>query len=117
MSPFAAPSGAPIHSNVHPEPVGLGLRDLWHVLKKRKGLIAFVFVLSVGSVAAITFSATRIYTAETQLLIERRTPRVMDIEAVLAESLGTDEATYYKTQHEILKSPGLATRSTTSSYP
>jgi len=84
------------------------LRDHWRVIRKHSGLIATFFLGVVLITALVIFIMTPIYTAETLLLIERRPPQVLDIQQVLAESLGPDEHDYYKTQYEILKSRSLA---------
>lgn len=41
-------------------------------------------------------------------MIERRTPQILDVREILAEGIAGDESSYYRTQHEILLSRGLA---------
>lgn len=48
------------------------------------------------------------YTAESQILIERRTPQVLDVRQLLADGMTGDESNYYRTQEKILASHTLA---------
>lgn len=84
------------------------LRDYARILKKRRGLIAGVFLATLALVASATLPSTPIYTAETLLLIEPQNPQIIDIPQVLGDTLG--KADYYETQYEILKSRSLAER-------
>ena len=88
----------------------LELRDCWWIIRKHIRPIAIFFFGTVLAAAALLLLMPPTYTAETTLLIERRTPRVLDIREVTAESLVPDEYDYYKTQYELLKSRALAAR-------
>jgi len=99
----AAETSAPPFEHSHTVP-----RDHWRVLMRRRWLIAGFFLTVVLLVGLHSLVATRIYTAETVLLLERRPPRISDIESILAESLGPQQLDYYETQYEILKSRSLA---------
>lgn len=82
-------------------------REYVHRLWKRRWLIAAVTIVAALASAFYSMSETRLYTAETVLLIERTPPRVMNIEDVLVDSQG---AFFYNTQVEILRSRSLAER-------
>jgi capsular exopolysaccharide synthesis family protein len=87
---------------------GIDLRRHWSVVKKRRRLIAVFLLAVVLTVGLFSFLIPPLYTAETVLLIEQSSPQVIEIKAVLAESLGPDEHDYYSTQYEILRSRSLA---------
>jgi succinoglycan biosynthesis transport protein ExoP len=85
------------------------LQDHWHVIRKRLRLILTTLFSTVLMVGVVLFVKTPIYTATVTLLIERQSPHMLDIRAVLApELVGPDEYDYYQTQFEILKSQSLA---------
>jgi len=86
------------------------LFDYLQVIVKRKWLIAAVACAIVFVIGLYSFLVTPIYEAEMVILIERRPPRLIDIERALVDSLGSNEATYYETQYEILHSRSLATQ-------
>lgn len=85
----------------------LDLRHYWYLLKKRAWLVVVFSASIVFTVGLFSVLATPIYTAETVLLIEPSSPNVIDIDAVLSDSLGPGED-FYKTQYEILQSRSLA---------
>jgi capsular exopolysaccharide synthesis family protein len=95
-----------------PQPVTeeVHLRDYWRVLKKHRSLVLAVFLCTVLATALFVLTTTPIYTAATTLLIERKAPQAIDIQGALSEAQTPDEYDYYRTQYEILKSRGLATR-------
>ena len=85
--------------------------DLLHygrALFKRRQLIVVCCLAALVAAAAMVFIATPIYVAESTLLIERKSARMIDIDTVHAEAGGADEYDYYRTQYEILKSQALA---------
>ncbi len=85
------------------------LRNYWQVIEKHRWLIAIFSLAVVLTTALVIFRMTPIYTAETTLLIERKSPQVLNIPQVLSEqSVAWDEYDYYKTQYEILRSRRLA---------
>lgn len=89
------------------ESEGPGLWDYWRVIRKRAWLIGG-FLFGVVIIAAVVlFAMTPIYTAKTTLLIERKAPRVLDMQQVLFEPVSADEEDYYKTQYAILESRRL----------
>src|SRR5215813_7637455 len=87
------------------------LRRYGHLVVKHRWLIASIFFCSILATTLIVLSMTPIYTAETTLLIERKTPQAINVnEEGTAEERGPDEYDYYRTQYEILKSAGLITQ-------
>ncbi len=86
---------------------GTGLRDYYRVVRKHLRLIIVCFLGTSLAAALTLLTMTPIYTAQTTLLIEPKSPQVLDFRDVLAES---SESEFYKTQYEILKSRTLAAR-------
>ena len=90
----------------------MGLRDCCHILLKHLRLITMCFLgaLMFTGLAIAVMMPT--YTATTMLLLERRTPQVLEFREVLAESAESNrvstEYDFYKTQYEVLKSRTLA---------
>src|SRR5262245_17514922 len=62
-----------------------GFLDYWRIIKKRRSLIAIVFLLVFLSAALVTFIMTPIYTAETTLLIDPLDRHIVDIRQVVSE--------------------------------
>ena len=85
------------------------LRDYLKVVLRRKWVVIAFFVIVVVTVAINTFSMQPIYRATCQVLIERESPRVVQIEEIMKTDAlwGFD---YYQTQYEILKSTIIAQR-------
>lgn len=102
-TPLLLNESQPVTEEVH-------LRDYWRVVKKHRSLILAVFLCTVFACALFVLTSTPIYTAATTLLIERKAPQAIDIQGALSEAQTPDEYDYYRTQYEILKSRGLATR-------
>jgi polysaccharide biosynthesis transport protein len=84
------------------------LRDCWWVITNRFRLIAVFFLCTVLATVLAIMLMPPTYTAEVTLLIERKPPRVLDMQEVSAEPLVPDEYDFYKTQYELLKSRALA---------
>ncbi len=83
------------------------LLDYLRVLHKRRWTAITAFLLVVGSVAVYTFTATPIYSARTQILIENENPNVVKFEEVYEQNRTLD---YYQTQYRLLQSRVLARR-------
>ena len=83
----------------------INLRDYWERLLRRKGTILSV-ALGVFILGAFwTFTQKPIYTAKSQLLIEKE-PNILSFEQVLQiESMRDD---FYQTQYRLLSGRGLA---------
>jgi capsular exopolysaccharide synthesis family protein len=82
------------------------LVDYLRVLYKRRWTAATAFLLVVVTTTVYTFTATPIFEARTQLLIEADNPNVINFKEVIDEQ-GT-KADYYQTQYNILQSRALA---------
>jgi uncharacterized protein involved in exopolysaccharide biosynthesis len=87
-------------------------RDQWHfldyvrLLSKRRWTAIPTFLFIVGVVAVATYTATPIYEARAQLLIEAETQNVVSFREVIEQESSTIE--YYTTQYRILQSRELA---------
>lgn len=87
------------------EPQEIDLRDYWDRLLRRKGTVIAV-TLGVFLLGAFwTFIQRPVYTAKSQLLIEKE-PNILSFEQVLQiESMRDD---FYQTQYRLLSGRGLA---------
>ncbi|HWO43079.1 MAG TPA: polysaccharide biosynthesis tyrosine autokinase [Candidatus Eisenbacteria bacterium] len=85
-----------------------GLRDYWQLVRKHRWKILGCSVVAVFCATIFAFSMRPIYTASATLLIERKTPHVVNIQQVLSEGLESDELSYYQSQFEILRSRSVA---------
>jgi capsular exopolysaccharide synthesis family protein len=87
------------------EPQEINLRDYWDRLLRRKGTVVAV-TLGVFILGAFwTFIQKPVYTAKSQLLIEKE-PNILSFEQVLQiESMRDD---FYQTQYRLLSGRGLA---------
>jgi capsular exopolysaccharide synthesis family protein len=84
------------------------LVDYLRVLHKRRWTAITAFVILFGSVTIYTFTATPIFSARTQVLIENENPNVVKFEEVYDQNKTTND--YYQTQYRILQSRLLARR-------
>jgi succinoglycan biosynthesis transport protein ExoP len=85
--------------------------DLMHYIRtlyRRRWTALAALVVVVILVAVYSFTATPIFEARTQLLIQPENPNVVSFKEVLEQEKGTNE--YYQTQYTILKSRALARR-------
>ncbi len=88
------------------EPVSL--QDYLRVLIRRRWTIIPFLLLVVILVGISTLTSESIYKATTQILIERESPRILNIEDIVPiETTGTD---FYQTQYKILHSRAIAQR-------
>jgi capsular exopolysaccharide synthesis family protein len=88
------------------------LLDYVKVLHKRRWTAITAFLLVFGSVTVYTFTATPIYRARVQILIENENPNVVKFEEVYDQN--TQNNDYYQTQYRILQSRLLARRTLTA---
>src|SRR5688572_142506 len=93
--------GHAINEDVH-------LLDYVRILHKRRWTALTAFLVVFGAVAVYTFTATPIFSARTQILIENENPNVVKFEEVLDQNKTTND--YYQTQYRILQSRALARR-------
>jgi polysaccharide biosynthesis transport protein len=84
------------------------LSDYLRVVYKRRGTAVSAFALVVAVVVAYTFTATPIFEARTQLLLEVDSQNVVSFKEVLEQ--GQANTDYYQTQYRILQSRSLARR-------
>jgi polysaccharide biosynthesis transport protein len=85
-----------------------GLQDYGWLLRKHLCLIALCLLGTLFAIVLTIVMTTPVYTAETTLLIEPKTPQVLDFREVLTGGEGSGSYDFYKTQREILKSQSLA---------
>jgi capsular exopolysaccharide synthesis family protein len=97
------PAGNPAVGNTH-------LLDYLRLLSKRRRTVAVVFVVVVAVTAYRTYSATPIYEAPVQLLIEHQ-PNVFTLQDGVSMVQDREAVDYYQTQHTILRSRRLARKS------
>ena len=116
------PPGAQVPANPADEPIALDFAiggdeelddprfvESWRIVKRKWKFIATTTGICVAAAAAYALLATPLYTAESKILIERRTPQVLDVRELLADGMAGDESNYYRTQEQILRSRALAT--------
>jgi succinoglycan biosynthesis transport protein ExoP len=81
--------------------------DYLKLVKKHVWLITALFLVTVVTVAAWTFTQTPLYEAMATVLIEPEPPKVLNIQDVSSIAPGQD---YYQTQYQIMHSRAVATR-------
>jgi capsular exopolysaccharide synthesis family protein len=107
--PQAQPS-APNHASP-PEPAEdteVHLSDYLRVLYKRRWPALTVFLVVFTSTCIYTFTATPIFNARVQILIEKEASNVVTFKEAVEQNQVTDD--YYQTQYKILQSRALARR-------
>src|SRR5687768_14380135 len=84
------------------------LSDYLRVIYKRRwvAIPAFVIVFVIGAINS--FRQTPIYEARTQILIEKDTPKVGNLNTMFQEHDGWYNDDFYQTQYRILQSRSLA---------
>src|SRR5215475_10033729 len=97
----ARPSDPPEDTEVH-------LSDYLRVLYKRRWPALTVFLIVFVGTCVFTFTATPIYNARVQLLIEKENTNVVTFKEAVEQNQLTDD--YYQTQYKILQSRALARR-------
>jgi polysaccharide biosynthesis transport protein len=85
---------------------GLDLREVFRVLRRRKGVIIGCMVLITALTAIGAFQIVPRYTAESVVMLDTRKTQVTDIQSVLS-GMNSDIAAI-RSEIEILKSPTLA---------
>jgi len=84
------------------------LMDYVRVLYKRRWPALTAFLIIVLSVAVYTFTATPIFEARVQILIEKEATNVVSFKEAFEQNQIADD--YYQTQYKILQSRALARR-------
>ena len=90
----------PVHHYQH------SLHDYPGILLKRRWAFLAVFIGIVATIAFYSFTATPIYKATVQLLIERQTPRLLEQQPGSYEYSSNNEE-FYQTQYKLLESRAL----------
>lgn len=85
---------------------GFYLRELGRKLRRREGVILGTATLLMTLAALYIFQLTPRYTAETQIVVNSRQSKVVDVEAVLSGLLVDNET--IRTEIEIIRSRSLA---------
>jgi succinoglycan biosynthesis transport protein ExoP len=82
----------------------------WYILLKHRWLVLAAFVVGLSMATYSAFTATRLYTATSVLLISPHIPDMLGDKNIAPELGPGDEysTSYYKTQYEMLKSRRLA---------
>jgi succinoglycan biosynthesis transport protein ExoP len=91
-----------------PEREALHLSDYLKVLARRRWTALSAFLAVMIAVVINTYTATPIYRARVQLLIENENPNVVSFKEVINQEKTTND--YYQTQYRILQSRALARR-------
>jgi len=86
---------------------GWTLDEYVRILVKRRWAALAVFLCLVGTVALHSFTATPIYKATVQILIERQTPRLLEQPGVPVPYDYSGEE-FYQTQYKLLESRALS---------
>ncbi len=102
-------SHAPVqHAARETQNEDIHLSDYLKVVYRRRWPALTAFLLVVVTVLVYTFTATPIFEARVQLLIESENPNVVSFKEVLEQEKTTND--YYQTQYRILQSRSLARR-------
>jgi succinoglycan biosynthesis transport protein ExoP len=98
-------TGAPAEAPTEPS-----LYEYWRIVKKHRWLILTIFTITVVTVAVVTAFMTRVFTAETVILIDPRAPQVVDVKQVFSDLRSDPQELhdFYVTQIEMLKGRSLA---------
>src|SRR5262245_39838539 len=84
------------------------LTDYLRIVHKRRWTALSAFAIVVLSICVYTFTATPIYEARAQVLIEKENSNVVSFKEVIEQNQIADD--YYQTQYKILQSRALARR-------
>lgn len=96
---------APLYDDPDVEP---RIVEYWRTVCRHWKLILTCAAVAVLATGLYVLLKTPLYTAEAKILIERRTPQILDVRDIVADGLGGEESNYYRTQQEILQSRALA---------
>jgi capsular exopolysaccharide synthesis family protein len=87
-----------------------GLRDLARIFLKRKWTILVIFAVFALFSGVRTYLVPPVYRASTTIQIERFVPRVFDYKEVAPIDQADENADFYQTNYELLRSRTLAER-------
>ena len=88
----------------------IDLRELWSVIRRRKGTIFLIFTLVSLIALLVTLAMTPIYRASVTLQIDTEEKRVVNYDVEAGDQRPIDTKDFYQTQYELLKSRNLAER-------
>lgn len=86
----------------------IDLRELWSVLKRRKGTILLIALLVFIGTLIVTLMQTPIYRASVTLQINTESAKVLDYDVEATDARPVNDKDFYQTQYELLKSRTLA---------
>src|SRR5690349_9265238 len=83
-----------VEDQVHP------LRDYWRIAKRHRWLILTCALVAFIAATLYAFTRTPLYTAEATLLIERKTPQILNLRDAGGEAADFNDYNneFYKTQ-------------------
>ncbi|MCF6158841.1 MAG: DUF4388 domain-containing protein [wastewater metagenome] len=84
------------------------LIDCFNIIRKHKWVVIIFFLVVVSAVTAVTFSATPVYKATAQIIIERRS--LFTSGMVNVANMDPYDQNYHQTQYNLLMSRSLARR-------
>lgn len=105
VHPLVVPSGA-TEPSAPPPPGEVDLREVLRKLWRRKGVIIGVTVVLTVIAALLILQITKLYTAESMVMINYRETQVVDVDAVVSGLIGDAETIESETQ--VVKSRGVA---------
>ena len=92
----------------------INLRAYWSILLKRKWVVLAVFVAAVVAMAVYSLGQTKIYSAQTSIIIDMNAPQVLGegVREVVEVGSGSYWYTkdFYETQYRVMKSRAVAQR-------
>jgi len=88
----------------------IDLRELLLVLRRRKGTIILITLLTFVVALTVTLMMKPIYQASTTLQVEVDKPRVLNYDVEASGGQSVNSTNFYQTQFEILRSRALARR-------
>ena len=112
MSPTANALGRVRPVELPPPIEGGVLRDLLAILRRQWKVIALTILVIVGATAAYCWYATPWYTATATVLIDSRSPQLLNGQQIEQDpdALNSAKYDYYQTQFTLLVSPSLSAR-------
>jgi uncharacterized protein involved in exopolysaccharide biosynthesis len=97
--PAASGIPLPIQRLYHEPHLEPRIVESWRRVRLSWRLIAGCAAAAVVATGVYVLLKTPLYTAEAKILIERRTPQLLDVREILADGVGGDESNYYRTQN------------------
>lgn len=85
------------------------LRQYWHIMVRRKWLVAAIIAGAIAIGLILTFLATPLYTATSRLEIARQQKQITNVAGV-EQQVSDFDTEFYNTQYSLLKARSLAER-------